>query len=114
MIHGNFTGNVLFDPGNLPAAIDFSPYWRPALYADAIILGDGLLWYDWEEVEPLVPRSERFRQLLVRTILARLGALNERLTGSRSEAVDAGELRAFNHVIAWLTTDRRWDRRGDV
>lgn len=110
IIHGDLAGNVLFEPGLWPAVIDFSPYWRPASYADAIILGDGLLWYDWDEVEPLVSRSELFRQLLVRAILARLGALNERLKMLANQAVDAEELAAFDHVIAWLTTNTRWDR----
>ena len=45
VIHGDLSGNVLFAPGCLPAVIDFSPYWRPAAYADAIVAVDGLLWF---------------------------------------------------------------------
>ena len=42
VIHGDLsgnvlTGNVLTAPGRVPAVIDFSPYWRPAAYADAIV-----------------------------------------------------------------------------
>jgi uncharacterized protein (TIGR02569 family) len=45
MIHGDFTMNILF-ADNLPAAvIDFSPYWRPAEFAIAIIIVvDALVW----------------------------------------------------------------------
>lgn len=42
-MHGDLSNNVLFAPGLAPAIIDFSPYWRPVPYADAIALVDGLL-----------------------------------------------------------------------
>ncbi|KAG5802251.1 hypothetical protein H9Q74_011153 [Fusarium xylarioides] len=46
LIHGDLTGNVLFDTenGNPPAIIDITLYWRPAEYAEAIIVADGLIW----------------------------------------------------------------------
>jgi len=40
LIHGDFSGNVLFADGLPPAVIDFSPYWRPAAFAQAVILID--------------------------------------------------------------------------
>lgn len=43
-IHGDLTGNVLFAAGRAPAVIDFSPYWRPPVFAEAIVVADGLLW----------------------------------------------------------------------
>lgn len=46
VIHGDLTGNVLFSPGQDPVVIDFSPYWRPPLYAEAVVIVDGLLWYE--------------------------------------------------------------------
>jgi hypothetical protein len=33
LIHGDLTGNVLFARGEVPVVIDFSPYWRPPLFA---------------------------------------------------------------------------------
>ena len=45
VIHGELSGNVLFAAGQAPAVIDFSPYRRPAAYADAIVAVDGLLWF---------------------------------------------------------------------
>lgn len=45
LIHGGLSGNVLFAADAPPAIIDFSPYWRPAGYADAIVAVDGLLWF---------------------------------------------------------------------
>jgi uncharacterized protein (TIGR02569 family) len=44
LVHGDLTGNVLFDGARAPAIIDFSPYWRPTPYAAAIIVGDALTW----------------------------------------------------------------------
>ncbi|KAI7760627.1 hypothetical protein LZL87_009511 [Fusarium oxysporum] len=46
LIHGDLTGNVLFDSenNNPPAIIDITLYWRPVDYAEAIIVADGLIW----------------------------------------------------------------------
>ncbi|MGW5352022.1 aminoglycoside phosphotransferase [Streptomyces sp. NPDC004031] len=46
LVHGDLAGNVLFAPGLPPAVIDFSPYWRPPAFAEAIVVADALLWYD--------------------------------------------------------------------
>ena len=44
LIHGDLGGNVLFTPGQPPAVIDFSPYWRPAGLALAVAAVDALTW----------------------------------------------------------------------
>jgi uncharacterized protein (TIGR02569 family) len=46
VVHGDLGGNVLFadDAGLPPAVIDISPYWRPAAYADAIVVADAVAW----------------------------------------------------------------------
>ena len=44
LVHGDLSGNVLFAAGLAPAIIDFSPYWRPALFAAAVVVADALLW----------------------------------------------------------------------
>lgn len=46
LVHGDLTGNVLFAEGLPPAVIDLSPYWRPAAFAGAVVVADGLLWWD--------------------------------------------------------------------
>lgn len=80
LVHGDLTGNVLLAPGAVPAVIDFSPYWRPPLFAEAVVVADGLLWY---EVPPgLVEGSgaqehRDWRQMLVRALLFRLVAHSE-------------------------------------
>ena len=44
LIHGDFGGNVLFSQGKDPLVIDFSPYWRPASFAVAVVIADAVVW----------------------------------------------------------------------
>ena len=46
LVHGDLSGNVLLCTGRAPAVIDVSPYWRPAAYADAVVVVDALLWWE--------------------------------------------------------------------
>jgi uncharacterized protein (TIGR02569 family) len=49
LIHGDLgLGNILFadDIGLPPAVIDFSPYWRPAPFASAVLVADAVAWED--------------------------------------------------------------------
>ncbi|MFP8903941.1 phosphotransferase [Streptomyces atacamensis] len=86
LIHGDLTGNVLFAAGEEPAVIDFSPYWRPPLFAEAIVVADGLLWFD-PPPDLLVAGSGRpgWRQMLVRALIFRLVAYSE-LVGPSEQA----------------------------
>jgi hypothetical protein len=77
LVHGDLTGNVLFSPGELPAIIDVSPYWRPPAYAEGIVVADALSWYDasanlLDEVG--VPVSA-----VARALLFRMGTTSERV-----------------------------------
>lgn len=73
VVHGDVRGNVLFDTTRPPTVIDLSLYWRPAAYARAVVVVDGLLWYG---ADPAEARSEAVltygAQLLVRALLFRL------------------------------------------
>jgi uncharacterized protein (TIGR02569 family) len=44
LIHGDLSGNVLFHPGLAPGIIDLSPYWRPPLFATAVVAVDAMVW----------------------------------------------------------------------
>ena len=73
LIHGDLSGNVLFHDQLAPAIIDFSPYWRPAAYASAIVVADALLWEDADgQVLDLVSNIDNFGQFLVRALIFRL------------------------------------------
>ncbi|HZT64223.1 MAG TPA: hypothetical protein VFA11_00390 [Acidimicrobiales bacterium] len=72
VIHGDLPGNVLFAEGLPPAVIDFSPYYRPAGFATAIVIVDAIAWYgaspdlaehagDVELLDQLVARAAIYR-----------------------------------------------------
>jgi hypothetical protein len=71
IIHGDMTGNILFSstPGVTPGIIDITPYWRPAVYAEAIIVADALFLHG--KGRELIEEYgvDKFRlQLLVRAL----------------------------------------------
>lgn len=45
IVHGDLAGNVVLSPTLPPAVLDVSPYWRPAEYAEGIVVADALLWH---------------------------------------------------------------------
>ncbi len=85
VVHGDLAGNVLFAPGLPPAIIDFSPYWRPTTYAAAIVAVDGMLWFGADNTLLRQIADEAGSTMpLVRAIIFRLIALNERSRVDRS------------------------------
>lgn len=78
LIHGDFTANVLFAEDSPPCVIDFSPYWRPALFAEAVVIADAVTWGgagatlagQWAADQPRA-------QMLVRAALRRLYEVQE-------------------------------------
>lgn len=71
LIHGDLTGNVLFDDegGAPPGIIDVVCYWRPAAYAEAIVVADGLAWHaQGRDLVELYGTDELRLQLLVRAL----------------------------------------------
>ena len=73
IIHGDLAGNVLFAEGLAPAVIDFSPYFRPAEFASAIVIVDALAWESADEsVLALLDGVAQGDQLLLRAALFRI------------------------------------------
>lgn len=74
VIHGDLTENVLFADGLPPAIIDLTPYFRPASFASAVVIGDAVRWHD-ADPEPLLETGRDdpdFSQLFVRAVIYRL------------------------------------------
>jgi uncharacterized protein (TIGR02569 family) len=89
LIHGDLTGNVLFAERLPPALIDFSPYWRPAPFASAIVVADALVGEGADEaVLDAVARVEDFGQHLLRALIYR--AVTDALIGQRERAGSDG------------------------
>jgi hypothetical protein len=98
LVHGDLTGNVLLEPGEPPTVIDFSPYWRPPLYAEGVVVADALCWHDassslLDDVD--VPLAAVARGLLFRVLTA--GLVHPRLS---PPLVD--EARRWGDVLAAL------------
>jgi len=72
LVHGDLARNVLLDATGIPLVIDVAPYWRPALWAEAVCVLDAILWmgadpaamHQWSHGAP--------RQAMLRAFLFRL------------------------------------------
>ncbi len=73
VIHGDLTANVLFAPDLVPGVIDFTPYWRPARFGQAIVVVDAVLWHRAPpELLEAVPDGDDRTSLLARAAMYRL------------------------------------------
>jgi hypothetical protein len=87
VIHGDLTGNVLFAPGVPPGVIDFTPYWRPPQFCQAVVVVDALLWHGaGAELLDALPGAAADRtSLAARAALFRLVAADRLAVGMRPD-----------------------------
>ena len=72
LIHGDLGGNVIYHDVLPPAVIDFSPYWRPAAFASAIVVADALVWEGADtSILSAVGHIGDFGQYLLRALIYR-------------------------------------------
>lgn len=93
IIHGDIGGNILFEAGLPPAVIDFSPYYRPAGFASAIMIIDALLWQgmSFDKIN-VFKNIEELNQLLIRALIRRI-----------CELVNITETQKVDHVSDIIT-----------
>ncbi|MGW3498138.1 aminoglycoside phosphotransferase [Streptomyces sp. NPDC001020] len=107
LIHGDLTGNVLFAADEAPAVIDFSPFWRPPVFAEAIVVADGLLWFDLPS-DLLTSGSDHpdWQQMLIRALIFRLVAHSESAgpLGRAQSGEPERYVRATDVVVKKLTS----------
>ena len=72
LVHGDLAGNVLLDAAGVPLVIDFAPYWRPALWAEAVCGLDAVLWMGADAGVMREWASGARRQAMLRAGLFRL------------------------------------------
>lgn len=89
VVHGDLTGNVLLAPGQPPAVIDLSPYWRPPVYADGIVVADALCWHD--AAPSLLLEGGVSVAAVARALLFRMAATSELVLRGEAAATDVGE-----------------------
>ncbi|MEX2229469.1 MAG: hypothetical protein WEB13_07510 [Dehalococcoidia bacterium] len=104
VIHGDLCGNVLFADGQPPAVIDFSPFFRPANYAKAIVAFDAVAWEgaDPELFEADGETSDR-EQLLIRAAMFRVTAGGLLMRGDPRRAGDRGAA-PYERMVRLLTS----------
>ncbi|MCZ4095272.1 MULTISPECIES: phosphotransferase [Streptomyces] len=101
LIHGDLTGNVLFAADDVPVVIDFSPYWRPPVFAEAIVIADGLLWFDLpSDLLTSVSDHPAWQQMLIRALIFRLVAHSESVGPSgRAQPGESERYRRATDVV---------------
>lgn len=73
IVHGDLAGNVLFADPLAPAIIDFTPYWRPASFASAVVVADAIGWHAAPpDLTEVLSRKDDPRSMLARAGLFRL------------------------------------------
>jgi len=72
LVHGDLAGNVLLDANGIPFVIDLSPYWRPALWAEAVCALDAAMWLGADLAELRTWSTGRARQAMLRAVLFRI------------------------------------------
>ncbi|WP_018156344.1 hypothetical protein [Demetria terragena] len=72
LVHGDLAGNVLLDEADAPVVIDFAPYWRPVLWADAVCVLDAVMWMDADPSALDDWQTGLHRQAMIRAGIYRL------------------------------------------
>jgi hypothetical protein len=72
LVHGDLAGNVLLDASGIPLVIDFSPAWRPTLWAEAVCVLDAVVRRDADSAVMLQWSTGAQRQAMLRAGLFRL------------------------------------------
>lgn len=98
LIHGDMTGNILFQDGHLPAVIDLSPYWRPAEFATAVIIVDSIVWDGAEDsLIDQIENTPTMNQLLLRAALWRIKTTEEFVKKYGKGSLD--DVNSYSHFI---------------
>ncbi len=72
LVHADLAGNVLLDARGTPVVIDVAPYWRPALWAEAVCVLDAVLWHGADAGVMAQWTDGTRRQAMLRAALFRL------------------------------------------
>lgn len=72
LVHGDLAGNVLLDATGTPVVIDLAPYWRPALWAEAVCVLDAVLWHGADRAVLDAWRHGARRRAMLRAAVFRL------------------------------------------
>ena len=74
IIHADLAGNILFDDFENPFIIDFSPDYKPAIYAEVLLVTDSIAWHNESllSFEEIICDRHIKTQLILRAVIFRL------------------------------------------
>jgi uncharacterized protein (TIGR02569 family) len=102
VIHGDFPGNVLFAAGQVPAVIDFTPYYRPAAFAAAVVVVDAIAWYGaGAALMAEATRMPECEQMIARAAIYRL-VTADRASRGRARSFAEAQIAAHQPLLAML------------
>lgn len=100
VIHGDLTGNILFPDNGDPVVLDFAVYWRPAAFAEAIIVADALAFHD-APADLATSISSQPRSMLARACIYRLVTSDAYASRSTvNETYLPFQISSFKRVVA--------------
>lgn len=101
IVHGDLSGNILFDEAMSPLVIDFSPTIAPVEYAEAILVCDCIAWQGSKVSEiDLLPNDKLYREMILRAIIFRLTVSAIFSKGDFAEF--SKEYEAFKPIIEYI------------
>ncbi len=104
IIHGDFTGNILFHDVLPPAIIDFTPYYRPKDFAKAIMMVDAIVWEGADEsIFELIEDLPEIKQLIIRAEIRRLIEIEECVKYFQKGSLE--EINAHKSLIEFICND---------
>jgi uncharacterized protein (TIGR02569 family) len=96
LVHGDLAGNVLFAGSAPPAVIDMTPYWRPPMWASAVVVVDAIAWGGADLEIARARQGDDWRQVLRRALMFRLATALGRLPSA--SALTGGVLSAAEQL----------------
>ncbi|ADG77759.1 Aminoglycoside phosphotransferase OS=Tsukamurella paurometabola (strain ATCC 8368 / DSM / CCUG 35730 / CIP 100753 / JCM 10117 / KCTC 9821 / NBRC 16120 /NCIMB 702349 / NCTC 13040) OX=521096 GN=Tpau_1127 PE=4 SV=1 [Tsukamurella paurometabola] len=100
LVHGDLSGAVLFAGAAAPGLTDFTPYWRPATWAAAVVAVDGLAWGGADDGLLLRWKDlPEWPQMVLRALIFRLAV---HAVHPRSEADALPGLEHITEIARWL------------
>ena len=105
VIHGDIAGNMLYQANEPIVIIDFSPYWRPAAYAEALLYVDSIMWEKapWSMVD-FVVLDETFIQLMLRAVMRRLVEVDRHFALNRLPNSYLNQVKVYENFTAQFTS----------
>lgn len=98
-VHGDLTGNVVFAEDLAPGIIDPTLYWRPAAFAEAIVLVDQVWFTSTLDVSPFAD-TEALAAMLRRAAARRIAEQPEQIAAFGKAAVEA--LTIARQIDIWV------------